>query len=56
MTNCSETFSDQLVVQAADVGVHQGLLARIADLLGDLLLDAGDDLLDPRGVDTPVLK
>ena len=45
---------DELRVQPGDAGFHQGVLAGGGDLLVDLLLAAGDDLLDPRRVDSPV--
>ena len=43
-----------LAVEPAHVGVHTGLLAALADGLGDLLADFGDDLLDAGGVDAAV--
>ncbi len=44
----------QPLVQAVDVGLDAGLLAQLLDVPFHLRLRAGDDLLDPRGVDAAV--
>ena len=45
---------NQLVVDAADFHLHNGLFAGFLDFLVDLLARLGDHLLDPRGMDSPV--
>ena len=47
--------AQQLVGQAADVGLDRGVLAELEDLVVDLLLGLGDHFLDPGRVDSAVL-
>ena len=45
---------DDPLVQAVDVDLLAGRLAQLLDVAIQLLLRLGDDLLDPRGMDSPV--
>src|SRR4051812_39700972 len=53
IVQAAEQVHDSLV-EAADAGFLDGLFAEAANLRVDFFLSFGDELLDPRGMDTAI--